>query len=298
MISTATKASEIGNDVTGASNDMMAPNSQESSDTTSNNSNNNLTLLIPHNLVLHNPIQYRQKLSLSKNVSGHGLPLRAGAISYLEYKNMRFIINDCPSEKNLPDYICEFQRFGVTDVVRVCGPSYSTLALAAVGISVHDWPYEDGSTPPDSIISSWLALVRQRFGSCGGGSSPVIPAGGNSSPSGSPRSSSSSSQLAHLTNDDSSHSLQTTCTSSNNTPCIAVHCVAGLGRAPVLVAIALIESGMGKLDAIEYIRQKRRGAFNLRQIQYLDSYKKQPTSKGFKSTIAKIFRRSSSQSTN
>ncbi|NXD22325.1 TP4A3 phosphatase, partial [Uria aalge] len=37
--------------------------------------------------------------------------------------------------------------------------------------------------------------------------------------------------------------------------CVAVHCVAGLGRAPVLVALALIESGMKYEDAIQFIRQ-------------------------------------------
>lgn len=52
-------------------------------------------------------------------------------------------------------------------------------------------------------------------------------------------------------------------------PTIAVHCVAGLGRAPVLVAIGLIEMGMKPLDTIEFIRSKRRGAFNKPQIAYL-----------------------------
>ncbi|KAJ1965625.1 hypothetical protein GGI12_000621, partial [Dipsacomyces acuminosporus] len=61
---------------------------------------------------------------------------------------------------------------------------------------------------------------------------------------------------------------------------IAVHCVAGLGRAPVLVAVALIEKGVDVLDAIEFVRRKRRGAFNNRQIAYLaEQYKRTSASK-------------------
>ncbi|KAM5257000.1 protein tyrosine phosphatase type IVA 1 isoform 4-T4 [Ctenodactylus gundi] len=55
--------------------------------------------------------------------------------------------------------------------------------------------------------------------------------------------------------------------------CIAVHCVSGLGRAPVLVALALIEGGMKYEDAVQFIRQKRRGAFNSKQLLYLEKYR-------------------------
>nr|XP_044609414.1 protein tyrosine phosphatase type IVA 1-like [Equus asinus] len=55
--------------------------------------------------------------------------------------------------------------------------------------------------------------------------------------------------------------------------CIAVHCVTGLGRTPVLVALALIEGGMKNEDAVQFIRQKRRGAFNSKQLLYLEKYR-------------------------
>jgi protein tyrosine phosphatase type 4A len=57
-------------------------------------------------------------------------------------------------------------------------------------------------------------------------------------------------------------------------PCIGVHCVAGLGRAPILVAIALIESGMDAIQTINLVRTKRRGSINRTQLQYLKKYKR------------------------
>lgn len=59
----------------------------------------------------------------------------------------------------------------------------------------------------------------------------------------------------------------------NPEACVAVHCVAGLGRAPVLVSVALIELGLKYEAAVEMIREKRRGAINARQLAYLEKYR-------------------------
>ncbi|KAJ1552999.1 Protein tyrosine phosphatase type IVA 1 [Nowakowskiella sp. JEL0078] len=58
-----------------------------------------------------------------------------------------------------------------------------------------------------------------------------------------------------------------------NKPSIAVHCISGIGRAPLLVAIALIDSGIDSLDVIDYIRKLRRGSFNKKQLQWLTDSK-------------------------
>lgn len=52
-----------------------------------------------------------------------------------------------------------------------------------------------------------------------------------------------------------------------------------LYRAPVLVAIALIELGMPALDAVAYIRERRRGAINNKQLKYIEGYKRRTKNK-------------------
>jgi len=160
----------------------------------------------------------------------------AGAMSIgtkptlIEVKPMRFLIMDAPRQMNLHLYIKEMRKHHVTDVVRVCEPTYHGGELNSAGINLHESEYKDGTSPPKELIMTWLQLVEKTF---------FLP--GNE-------------------------------TSSS---CIAVHCVAGLGRAPVMVAIALIEfANMEPIDAVSFIRARRRGAINEKQLLYLEQYKK------------------------
>lgn len=151
----------------------------------------------------------------------------ANAPTVIEFKHMKFLILDAPSETNFPAYLKEFKKHNVRDIVRVCEPSYPASLATEHGIEVTDWPFADGEAPPNDVVSSWVGLCNQRFG--------IIEP-------------------------------------TDNGICIAVHCVAGLGRAPVLVAIMLMEAGMEAEEAIELIRRKRRGAINNKQIDFLQGY--------------------------
>ena len=166
---------------------------------------------------------------------------------------MRFLIMDAPRQTNLHVYIKEMRKHHVTDVVRVCEPTYRGTELSAAGIRLHEMEYADGTSPSNELILSWLTLVENTFyssSSVGGSnkSTTVTADGGSSTASG----------------------------TSSPAVCIAVHCVAGLGRAPVLVAIALIEfANMDPVEAVSFIRARRRGAINEKQLNYLQGYKKQ-----------------------
>lgn len=146
----------------------------------------------------------------------------------VQQKQMRFLIMDAPRQGNLHLYIKKMRKHHVTDVVRVCEPTYHGDELTSAGISLHEMEYRDGTSPSKEIIESWLQLVDKTF------------------------------------------------YQSPDNSCIAVHCVAGLGRAPQMVAIALIEfANMDPVEAVSFIRERRRGAINEKQLLYLESYRKQ-----------------------
>jgi len=40
----------------------------------------------------------------------------------------------------------------------------------------------------------------------------------------------------------------------------------------VLVAMALREAGMNRQESIDFVRARRRGSFNIRQLEFLQNY--------------------------
>lgn len=129
----------------------------------------------------------------------------------------------------------------VTDLVRACengACDYGTAIFTSRNIRIHGVAFADGGVPPADILQQWLSICRRAFGAGARSSRVSGDASGNA---------------------------------SGNLNAIAIHCVAGLGRAPLLVALALIELGrMPVLDAVRLVRSARRGAFNARQLHWLE----------------------------
>lgn len=153
--------------------------------------------------------------------------------TFIEWKNLRFLIMDVPKQSNLHLYLKECEKYHVTQLVRISEPTYDKEEVEKAGITLHEMCFDDGASPPQDIIDRWNDLVRGTFDTkkkkySGDGGAPP--------------------------------------------PCIAIHCVAGLGRAPVMVAIALVEHGLESMQAVTFIRERRRGAINAVQLAYLESY--------------------------
>lgn len=181
--------------------------------------------------------------------------------SVVEWSGMRFLIMDAPSESNLDLYLRELKRQNVTDLVRVCDPTYSREAVERQNIRIHEMLFPDGDGPPENVITAWNALVDSRF-------HPKKEKNGNAI----------NGEEGYDDNGDNASQASRDCPIDDPKETIAVHCVAGLGRAPVLVAIALIEAGMSPLDAVTYLRERRRGAINTKQLHFLESYRRRSSS--------------------
>lgn len=156
---------------------------------------------------------------------------------------LRFVITDSPSDSNMSNHLQDLKKLNVRHVCRASEATYSPEPLTKSGIKVHDLAFPDGDPPPDSVLQSWLKLVEQcfikRFRS-------AKVKGVNSE------------DLQDLLKKDER---------------ISVHCVAGLGRAPVLVAVALVEfCQLDPIEAVNFIRKHRRGAINKKQLKWLEGY--------------------------
>jgi len=166
----------------------------------------------------------RRLSSIAMTTNGSTTTLRQMESSVVEYKGVKFLITERPSEKTMDAFLTEVLQHKASYIVRVGGEPYETDRIQEQGVQVVDLPFADGTAPSVDIIAAWCQLLRSKR-------------------------------------------------ADQPSFCVTVHCVAGLGRAPVLVAIALIELGMRYEDAVEFIRQRRKGAINAKQLDFLSKYR-------------------------
>ncbi|CDW91614.1 protein tyrosine phosphatase [Stylonychia lemnae] len=162
-------------------------------------------------------------------------------------------------------FLQDLKRNNCDILVRTCEKTYNEEQIVSNGINIIELAFPDGNSPPRKVIQQWLKIVSAH------------------------RLSKIQSQSLLTTEDDSdqmqsdgnvikseqsSSSLKTKKIKQKPSKRIGIHCLAGLGRAPVLVAIALIEFGMNPEQAINLIRSQRVGAINHSQAQFILKYKK------------------------
>ncbi len=102
----------------------------------------------------------------------------------------RFLVMDAPRPSNIHLYLKKFREYNISHLVRVCEMTYDEKEVSliikellpslhasyglcechyvltrnpngqvmAAGISMHEMKYDDGSAPPEEIISRWLEV--------------------------------------------------------------------------------------------------------------------------------------------
>ncbi|CAG9325439.1 unnamed protein product [Blepharisma stoltei] len=158
--------------------------------------------------------------------------------SLISSGNLKFVVMDAPSDENAATYADNLERLGVAHLVRTCEGMYDDRIFESKGIKIH-------------------VSHRQEFKFTDGSSPPKAVV---------------LRWLSLVKN--TFFEKRKLKPLQEKPPCIAIHCLAGLGRAPVLVAIALIEAGMNPNGAVGLIRKHRHGALNYYQVKFLNSYKK------------------------
>lgn len=171
---------------------------------------------------------------------------------------LRFLISQTPTSHSLHNYADLLTRHNVKHVVSLSDPTYNPDSLRKYGFQIHHLPFPDRHTPPPHVVQPWLALLDKVF------KLDIHVARATATPN---------SSDVHSDSD----SFSSPASSMDNMPeTIAIHCAAGLGPAPVLAALALIEFGLDPYEAVGWIRALRRGAINAHQLAFLEGYTRRP----------------------
>ncbi|KAK2942451.1 putative Protein tyrosine phosphatase type IVA 3 [Blattamonas nauphoetae] len=185
-----------------------------------------------------------------------------------------FLITDCPTAETLPLFKQTLQKYNCHYVVRFCESTYSPADVADISCTVLDFEFPDGNKPPVYITEQWFNFIESVR-------SDVFPASSMAprQQKSTPNSNSQSDGLddpSFAAVPNSTPSPESVISTSPN-PTICAHCVAGLGRAPMLVCLAIMayDYGITGLEVVTKIRQKRPGALNSEQVRFIMDFEKE-----------------------
>ena len=154
-------------------------------------------------------------------------------------------------------------------LVRSCELTYNEEELLKEKIEVEELIFEDGQVPSKQIQQRWLDIVDEFFDSPADGGAAAKEQGvledGDKKLSAAASKSSRGKSAAN--------SGMSAGQNKQVEKRIAVHCVAGLGRASFLVALALVHKGAQPINTINLIRNHRKGALNPIQANYIKQLK-------------------------
>lgn len=155
--------------------------------------------------------------------------------SLVIHEKLKFLITDAPARENAEEYAMQLARVGVKNLVRTCEGNYDEWVFEREGIKIHVIFKQDLYFQDGTVPS------RSKI-----------------------------SMWLSLIKETFIENYSGT----SEREYIAVHCLSGLGRAPVLVGIALIEYGVDSHNAISTIRKNRPGALNSHQVKLLLNYRR------------------------
>lgn len=172
----------------------------------------------------------------------------------------------------------DLETYNVKQLVRSCEKTYEEDLLNKAGIKVNELVFPDGQLPEQATIDEWLKIVDDFFEDALKNNENKIVTD------------SLEQKSQKTTKRRHSKMIESGGTHGSHPKRIGVHCVAGLGRAPLLVALALVHKGCSRINAIELIRSKRPGSLNMVQanflaVEYKDKNKKQNSNASCKCSI-------------
>ena len=204
----------------------------------------------------------------------------------ISYEHYHFLVMSAPDQKSMKLFIKDLKKNNVQLLVKSCEKvGYTTEQLAAEGIEVQELVFKDGSIPDQDVIDKWLRLVDNFFDSkvpqpgsitanAKAAAEPAIlesKRGGVGGPDQKLGAAAATHSDVKGSKHHSNRSRSAAASQISKQPekRIAVHCVAGLGRAPFLVALAIVYKGCKPQNAIKLIRNNRKGALNPVQANYI-----------------------------